>query len=328
MTDLAAPENKQHVELSNPVNHLFEPFIVGNACYYESVMQVRPPMVVQGEAIGKELVICGAGPSLRDHAAEYCTPDRDVWGCNSAVTWLYNNNHHVTHAFTVDQTAMMLREWSSMPPVEYLLATSVHCHLPEMLLAGGHKVRFFHNYVGIKKPPVTWEGRTMGYEDWLYALLYPDSVRCGSGLNATTRALDVALYAGYEKIYILGADCALRLKKSRPRGAKFGDKRHLKWLRNDVEMHADGGNALASDATAMTMGGTIDGRWWETKPDMMITAVFLVQMKRALGERFEIIGDTLPTALMEKDDEYLDRLPSLVGNDGARVRYVAQPSLQ
>lgn len=322
MTDLAAPENKQHIELSNPVNHLFEPFIVGNACWYESVFKARPPMLTYGEAKGKELVICGAGPSLRDHAKEYCTPDRDVWGCNSAATWLYDNKHHLTHAFTVDQTPEMLREWASCPPVQYLLATSVHCHLPEMLHSKGRDFRFFHNYVGIRKPPVTWDDREMAYEDWLYALLYPDSVRCGSGLNATTRALDAALYAGYEKIYILGADCALRLKKPRPNGATFGSKRHRKWLERDTEMHADGGNAVASGATAHTMGGTIDGRHWESKPDMMVTAVFMVKMKQALGDRVEIIGDTLPNALMGKDDSYLDRLPSLIGNDGKPIRYV------
>ena len=48
------------------------------------------------------VVICGAGPSLRDTAAKWCQQADQVWGCNSAATWLYDNGHKVTHGFTVD----------------------------------------------------------------------------------------------------------------------------------------------------------------------------------------------------------------------------------
>lgn len=347
MTDLASPDNKQYIELTNPVRADFLTFIYGNVCQYQEAKQTQPPVVEFGSAKGKEVVICGAGPSLRDHAAEYCTPDRDVWGCNSAVTWLYDNKHHVTHGFTVDQTPQMLSEWVTTPPVEYLLASSVHCHLSELLMSRGREIRYFHNYVGLPGEPVSYSvckkcnamddanvpackkcgskettSATMAFEDWVYALLYPSTVRAGSGLNAVTRAIDVALYAGYDKIYVLGADCALRLKKPRPKNMTFGSKQHHKWLTESTEMHANGGNAIASGATAHTMGGTIDGRHWETKPDLMVTAVFMVKMKQELGDRLQIIGDGLPAALMDKPDEYLDRLPSLLGQDGKPIRYV------
>ena len=71
-------------------------------------------------------------------------------------------------------------------------------------------------------------------------------------------------------------------------------------------MHADGGHALASGATAVTLGALIDGRHWETKPDMVITAQWLVRMKRALGDRLTLVGDTLPNALMDKDPVFLE----------------------
>jgi hypothetical protein len=86
-------------------------------------------------------------------------------------------------------------------------------------------------------------------------------------------------------------------------------------------MHADGGHALTSGATSTTMGGEIDGRYWETKPDMLITAVWMAQMKQALPDRIDLIGDTLPNALVDKDQAFLDRLPALTGSDGKPVRY-------
>lgn len=97
-------------------------------------------------------------------------------------------------------------------------------------------------------------------------------------------------------------------------------------------MHADGGNALSSGATPVTVGGLIDSgtpgtelrnghaRHWETKPDMMISAVFLVRMRRNYGARLRLMGDTLPNAIRNKTDEYLDLLPSLTDGNGNIIR--------
>ena len=142
----------------------------------------------------------------------------------------------------------------------------------------------------------------------------------GSGLNAVSRAIDLALVMGAAKITVLGADCALRIDKPNP-GALAGSKEHTRWLTEDVVMHADGGHALTSGATPVTLGGEIDGRHWETKPDMLITASWLVQMKWAWPDVIEYIGDTLPNALLGKDQDYLDRLPFIPDNDGTPVRY-------
>jgi len=325
---------EQSVDLINPQSHNFDQFIFGNSLYCERVVEPEAGK-------GKTLVIAGAGPSLADHAHEYCEQADEVWGCNSAATWLYENGHKVTHAFTVDQTPHMIEEWLSAPPIEYLLASSVHPHLVEYLLEKKRTIRFFHNFVGIKKPPITlcgcghmetdhpvgpclrcdceiFEPCTMGFEQWLYALFYPRTVIVGSGLNATTRATELARFMGFDKVWVLGADCALRLKKPRP-DAPFGSPEHMKWLKEDTIMHADGGSAVASEATPVTMYGEIDGRPWETKPDLVVTAVWLVKMARA-WPWLELIGDTLPNALMDKDDDFLDRLPSLTDGSGETMR--------
>lgn len=343
----AAHKTEQaHITLSNPVANHFEAFIFANAvtcqripphpwhsptcekdkcaedCRFEKCDAGCTTMVATNMAKGRHLILCGAGPSLRDHADEYCKnidANVDVWGCNSAAIWLHEHGYDVTHGFTVDQTPEMVVEWLTAPPMEYLVASSVHPHLTRHLIDAGRQTRFFHNYVGIDKPKVAYDGRAMDYEDWMYCALYPESVRAGSGLNAVTRAIDVAYYMGYETITVLGADCALRTKSPLPEGAKVGSPEHIKWLQEETEMHADGGHAMASGATAMTITGEIDGREWTTKPDMIITAVFIVKMKQKMGERLRLVGDTLPAALVDKDDTFLKRLPMLVDKNGKDI---------
>lgn len=328
------------IMLQSPMQSHFAPFIIGN-----SKTTSAQSVVQHDSALGQHLVICGAGPSLRDEAPNYIPTADAVWGCNSALTWLLTNGYAPTHGFAVDQTPEMVQEWASTPDVEYLIASTVHPHLVQLLELRERRVRFFHNYVGIKERPVAYtvcrdceaisdfgvkrcptcgsralNAQRMEYEDWLYSALYPGTVRAGSGLNAVTRAIDVALYMGYETITVLGADCALRVKNPMPDVA-LGSPEHQRWLTEDVEMHADGGHALASRATMMTLDGEIDGRVWTSKPDMLISAVFLVKMARVIGPRLRLVGDTLPVALAGKDDAYLSRLPALVDGNGKEIQY-------
>lgn len=331
----------QEIRLQNPVAEHFSAFIFGNATMCDRVVQ-------QNSAEGQHLVLCGAGPSLKEHADEWCPKGDQVWGCNSAVTYLAANGYKPTHGFTVDQTPQMLEEWASAPPVEYLLASSVHPHLTEYLTAKGRGITFFHNYVGLKGAPVSYsmclaEGcngtgdtdatacakcggtelrsATASYEDWFYSAMYPPTIRAGSGLNAVNRAIDVALFMGFAKITVLGADCALTVKRPKPDNAPMGSPAHLAWLREHVVMHADGGHALASGATPVTMEGTIDGRLWLTKPDMCISAVWLEKARQAYPDHIEIIGDTLPNALRGKSDAFLKKLPSLVDARGKPIGF-------
>ena len=302
-------------------------------------------MTRQNEGKGKTLVLCGAGPSLAENAENWfgrlirkmgwvgkqlrrigplrrrmgiCWRGDQVWGCNSALHYLVEQGYPVTHGITVDQTPEMLNEWVSVPDVEYLLATTVHPNLSRYLKDSERRIRYFHNFVGMQGPMVGHDGTALPFEDWLYVLLYPPTLRCGSGLNTANRALDVAEYMGFDKIYVLGADCALRFS-SPPPDAEIGSPEHKAWLEQDVVMHADGGHALASGATAVTLSGEIDGRLWVTKPDMVISAVWLLKQAKRSNGRIELIGDTLPNAIKDKPEEFLSRLPYLETSDGKRV---------
>jgi hypothetical protein len=154
----------------------------------------------------------------------------------------------------------------------------------------------------------------MPYEYWLYEKCFPTTVRVGSALNAVTRAIDLACHMGFRPIYVLGADCALRVLRPRP-DVPFDSDEHLRWLEDDVVMHADGSSPLRSGATKVTLHGEIDGRQWESKADLWVTAVWLVQMARAIPY-LHLVGDTLPNAMIDKPDSWLDQMPHLMGPGG------------
>lgn len=80
-------------------------------------------------------------------------------------------------------------------------------------------------------------------------------------------------------------------------------------------MHADGGSALASGASELTMDGTIDGRTWTSKPDMLVSAVCLAKVAKA-HPHITFIGDTLVNALKDKEDDFLSRMPTMVNSQG------------
>jgi hypothetical protein len=280
------------------------------------------PVVEINSAKGQHLVLCGAGPSLADHAAEYCPQGDQVWGVNSALPWLHANGHKVTHGFTVDQTPHMCEEWYTTPDVEYLIASTIHPNLLALLVARGRKTRIFHNYVGIKKPPVQSGDSIMSYEDWLYLNMYVGTIRVGSGLNSATRALDVALAMGFSKISVLGADCCLRFKSPPPPDKPNSDPEFRAWLRTETVMHADGGSALASGATAVTYYGHFAGRWWLTKPDMAESARWLHEFEKKYPGRIELIGDTLPVAMRGKSSRLLDRLPRYWMGNGKPIQII------
>src|SRR5689334_9118057 len=83
------------IVLQSPMQDHFKAFAAKNAQAKSSRFVVRAD-----EKAGKHVVICGAGPSLRDEAAQYCTADVDIWACNSALTWLLANGYPVSQAVT------------------------------------------------------------------------------------------------------------------------------------------------------------------------------------------------------------------------------------
>jgi sulfur transfer protein SufE len=364
MTTTSKPEAQ--IQLSNPFQDSFEQFIIMNAMVWQTramveiqghiedrdyrkleraLMRNRPGMaysdkvfhdliepfaeryVVQpNSAKGQTLVLCGAGPSLKEHIDEYAPKADQIWGCNSAVTWLHKQGYNPTHGLTVDQTAHMYLEWRDAPEdIEYLVASTIHPHLADMLVNRGSRFKYFNNYVGMKGQHITWpdangKDRTMSREEWVYALLFPGTIQAGSGLNTVNRAIDVAQHMGFEKIFVLGADCAMQIKGKPKKGLAPGSPEQLAYLKKQSVFHVDGGHALASEATALILEAEIDGRFWTSKFDLCISAVWLGRQEKASKGQVELIGDTLPNFIKDRPPEWIARLPSLMDSTGSAIK--------
>jgi hypothetical protein len=259
---------KLGIELRSPVQDHLRDYVDAN--------RVSDParMVTPDKRVGHTVAICGAGPSLE--RADLRGVDA-VWACNSAVPFLYwGMAKRVDVAIGIDQTKGLLSEWENPAHVPYYLASSVDPALVKHLESHGRTVSFFHNHVGFADN-----------EFEHYCGTWPPTLMVGEGFTVVSRAIGLALWMGYERIDVYGADCA------------FAD--------NDVT-HANGEVATVAYHNPLIMTGEINGRTWRTRPDMLMDAVHLVRRVRQANGRIRLMGDTLPVALLGKDDAFLTQV--------------------
>jgi hypothetical protein len=229
-------------------------------------------MVAEGTCKGLTLALCGAGPSLR---GTHVNSVDHIFACNSALTYMWETGQRVDAGVAIDQTPRLLEEWANPPKVPYFLASTVDPAVVKHLQAHDCPILFFHSFVGI---PNEWD---------IYNRDWPPGVLVGRGFNVLHRFIHVAEWMGYERIDLYGADHA------------FGD---------DDLAHANGEDARGAYENPMIMQGWIDGRRWRTRPDMLMAAVALARHVRDSDGRVRLMGDTLPGALLDKDDEFLDQV--------------------
>lgn len=253
------------IELRSPVQDQMRGFIDAN--------RVTDParMVTPAMRKGESVAICGAGPSLV--WGDLRGVDA-LWACNSAVPYLTRWGADITAAIGIDQTQGMLREWAEPADVPYYLATTVDPALVAHLESHGRAVSFFHNWVGIEDERAIYDS-------------FPPGVVLGEGFTVVSRAIGLALFMGYERVDVYGADCA------------FGA---------DDLAHANGDVATEAYTNPLILTGEINGRTWRTRPDMLMDAVHLVKRVRSSQGRVRLMGDTLPVALLGKDDAFLDQV--------------------
>jgi len=316
----------------------------GGEKLYDQIIANAPfakQLVRKDSHTGKTVVICGAGPSLAEHL-EWIqkTPAHQVWACNSALPYLMDHHLPVSHGITVDQNIEMLgpNEWQRTFPVTYLVASSIIPELRQHLLTAKRKLVWFHNYLGIPDPDgwhpdPLWKSECgYSYEMWLYQSKYPPTVQVGYGLNTVPRAVCLALWMGFKKVYVVGADSA-----AAPDGPPMplpGTPEYQEWL-HQIPLYADGRTvADAYGETAIMAEGRINGRRWHTRTDMLITAKHLLDLDLLYAtmpndyerwstanvypptfanRRVELLGDTLPNALRDQTPDFYEKLPRLVG---------------
>ena len=252
----------------------FVPFpdeVDANSCECETPNRV-PVIPNQEEFAGKKLAICGAGPSLKD-AYKVIRKCDMVWGCNRGALYLEKWNWKLTHAFGIDAGTAMFEDCWKVPPnpsAGFLVATSVHPKLIDHLLEHDKRVQMFHSMRGGFKDEVK-----------LYELLFAPCPTVGNGLNSVNRALGLAAHLAFKKVFVCGADNALR----------------------DGAFYADG----SPRENSTYMEGKVFGRTWTTTPDMLMSATDLARTKWAHPEWMEIVGNTLPRALTRTSEAFLNR---------------------
>jgi hypothetical protein len=277
---------------------------------------------------GKTLIICGAGPSLRQHHQWLLdTPAHEVWACNGAANYLHDHQLPMTHAVTVDGSEEMFSdpyEWQTTYDITYMVASCVHPGLIPHLKAQGRRFKMFHSYLGMKNPEdwappanyaaVTARERAAGdqwstddYELFVYRTMYPSTARAGYGLNSVPRALCLGLWMDFKKIYVVGADCACA--PDAPVMPAKQDARYTAWL-DQLLLYADGRTARKYGDFAVVIQGILHGRLWHTRPDMLISAQHLMVQEKQFFPRVELIGDTLPNALKTMPEGFLEHLPT------------------
>ena len=242
---------------------------------------------------GKSLILCGAGPSLKNAARKIKRHKGDVWACNSAVNFLLQKHLRVTNGICVDNSARMYKNvWRyPSPRLVYYLASSVDPLLVAHLVHNScRKIAFWHNYTSI-------EGEADLYND---TELYPPTIIAGEGLNVVNRALDLALYMGYSSIRIVGADC----------GFKSGGRFHA-----DTDEMPEGRAFLKASPEFGKLIGTPGVRWQSTA-DMLMSAIDLAQKAQKHNGRIQLADGTLPYYLRRKDQAFFDRVIVWAGAKG------------
>lgn len=259
--------------------------------------------------VGQSLVLCGAGPTLADHLDRMDAADA-VWACNSALPYLVDRGVRVTHGFAIDQGEAMLadHEFGRALPVDYYLASSVHPALVRHLARAGRALTFFHSFLGVDDPDGWAHPDGLRHEEFCYRRLYRPTVLVGSGVNAVPRAIGLAMALGFASVEVIGADCAARPSETPPPSPidpAFGD-----WV-NDLVLYADGRTAGAYGVDGPIASACIDGRWWSTRPDMLMSARHMLDLTDLYPGRVTFTGDTLVNAIAQQPRDWRDGLPEL-----------------
>lgn len=279
-------------------------------------LPMAPKMFHEGETA----VVCGSGPSLKD--PEVIDSIRDavedgavVYACKAAIKFLHEQGIRVDYGVSMDPGAHIAdpRKIEKVPGVIHIIASTSDPDLFDYLLGDEYgdpaEVWVFHSACGFAKQISPEELKKLSKKEKklytrfeveggdviyqmdevsLYKHLFTDGTAIGGGFNVVNRTVSLAQYMGARKIILAGADSG--------------------WRDND-EMYCDGPEHRPG--IGMNDKGRVDGKNWNTRPDMLASAVALAKLaKSADPGDFDILGDTLPASLVLKSDDFLNEVAS------------------
>lgn len=287
-----------------------------------------------GEGRGLTVLICGAGPSLKDtFLPTYAETSPDaVWGCNSALRWLWQEKLPVSHGFACAGEEGLLDDWKPFPPVQYYVSSGIWPVIPQLLDRRHRRVWFYHVILSRKAGFADESAeRTYYAKHYLSALC----VMPTGGFNVTNIAVAVALGMGFARILVAGADCCLALSPEPRPDQEDGTlddaayaEANLAW-KGRQRMYVDGRDPVtAFGPNVVIPDGVIAGRRFASRPDMLLSAVHLVRLAQRFRHQVELVGDTLPNWLLRvPEPEWIDLMPRVEGETVGNFKPVlANPS--
>ena len=243
---------------------------LGLPCYKQDELEGNPTVVV-----------VGSGPSLKDPEViagikHYVDEENAlIFACKAAIKILHDEGFKVDYGVSMDPGAHIAapNKIFKAPGTKHIIASSSDPELFEYLK--DEQVIIFHSATGYEK------------EVELYNELFETSTCMGGGYNVVNRAVSAAFFMGAGKIVLAGTDCG--------------------W-RKEQEMYADGPAHRAG--VDMSDHGVVDGKEWMTRPDMLASGVALAKLAKKRQGDIVFLGDTLPSKLFLKDDEFLNSCAS------------------
>ncbi len=291
MGAIALPYNMAHLSISrkdkrnqikfvNPNTDNF-PRNIENAA--DLVARGVVGMALPGTYTGQAGIVVGSGPSLKDPAVMEALQHRYagghiIYACKAAIKWLFDHDIVPHYGVSMDPGAHIAspKKIFKAPGVTHIIASTSDPMLFDYLLGDKHgppsRVLVFHSACGLPT------------EIHMYKELFPVADVMGGGFNVVNRAIALSLFMGINKLTLAGTDCG--------------------W-RKDAEMYVDG--PAHRPGVDMNDGGQVDGKVWNTRPDMLASGVAIARMAKEMGDDMTILGDVLPASLMHKDDAFLDQ---------------------
>ena len=164
-----------------------------------------------------------------------------------------------------------------------------------------------------------WFHTRVGFpgETAFYKRNYPKALCIeAAGMNVTNYAAVLASPGGWDfaHIAVVGADCWMQPSEDHMPPDDAPEAAWAAWKGRQV-MYPDGRDCVtAFGPSVVPVEGVLGGRRIVSRPDMLESARYLVALKRRMGSRLELIGDTLPNWLLKLPQEHLDAfLPKVEG---------------
>lgn len=234
-------------------------------------------MIQKDELKDKRIVICGSGNTLKDpevlaEIRKEVDSGALLCACKQAIKFLHDKGFKIDYAVSMDPGSHIAcpEKIYKAPGVKHIIASSSDPELFRYLK--DEEVMIFHSACGFQK------------EVMLYKALFNVKDCMGGGYNVINRALAAFIFMGCKPIIMAGVDS----------GWRDGDS-----------FYVDGTNNRPG--VDMQDHGVIDGTNWNTRPDMLASAVALAKVAQKYSvDDFKFLGDVLPAKLRDKDDAFLE----------------------